>query len=144
VPDDLAAVVQLCAALWTDQSAGDLEPHMAATLAGRPWSTLPLVVFVAEIENALVGFVEVGLRSHAEACDGRRAVGFIEGWYVQPQHRRHGIGRALIACAEQWSREQGAVELGSDTWIDHQASIDAHSALGFEIVERAVHFRKAL
>ena len=51
---------------------------------------------------------------------------------------------ALMARAEQWSRDHGAVEIASDTWIDHELSIEAHRALGFDIVERTVHFRKAL
>jgi aminoglycoside 6'-N-acetyltransferase I len=144
VPADLPLVIRLCADLWPDEPLAELQPHIAAILDGKPWSTLPLVLFVAEIGAAVVGFVEVGLRSHAEGCDGRRAVGFIEGWYVRAAHRRCGVGGALIARAEHWSRDQGAVELASDTWIDHQLSIDAHTALGFEVAERAIHFRKAL
>jgi aminoglycoside 6'-N-acetyltransferase I len=144
VPDDLPGILALCRALWPDEPAEEVEPHMAATLGGVPWSTLPLVVFVAEVGREIVGFVEVGLRSHAEGCDTRRAVGFVEGWFVRPEHRRHGIGSALIRWAEVWSRGQGAVEIASDTWIDHTLSIDAHRALGFEVAERAIHFRKAL
>jgi len=142
--EDLASIVSLCAELWPDAPPEKIEPHVSALLSGAPLSTLPLVMFVAEVEGKIVAFVEVGLRSHAEGCDGRRAVGFIEGWYVRPEHRRTGVGRALIERAERWSREQGAVEIGSDTWVDHQLSIDAHLALGFEIAERAVHFRKRL
>lgn len=141
---DLRPVMALCAALWPDEPVAEVEPHIAALLAGEPWSTLPLVLFVAERAGALIGFVEVGLRSHAEGCDGRAAVGFIEGWYVAPEHRRQGVGGALIACAEGWAREQGARELASDTWLGHQLSIDAHRALGFEVVESTVHFRKPL
>jgi len=117
---------------------------MAATLGGVPWSTLPLVVFIAEIGREIVGFVEVGLRSHAGGCDGRHAVGYIEGWFVRPEWRRRGIGRALLTWAEAWSRGQGAIEIASDTWIDHAFSIEAHRALGYEVAERAIHFRKPL
>ena len=52
-----------------------------------PPSTLPLLVFVAEADGKVVGFIEVGLRSHADGCDARRPLGFIEGWYVEPQQR---------------------------------------------------------
>ncbi len=35
--------------------------------------------------------------------------------YVRPEHRRHGVGRALIdACLEQ-ARERGVARLGWDT-----------------------------
>lgn len=144
VPADLSQVLRLCAELWPSAQLEELTLHIEAILAGAPLSTLPLVLFVVEVGGAPVAFVEVGLRSHAEGCDGRQAVGFIEGWYVRPEHRRRGIGRALIAHAEQWARDQGAVELASDTFIDHQLSIDAHRALGFEVTERAIHFRKPL
>ena len=144
LPADLGRIVPMSAGLWPHEPVDGLEAHVAAILAGTPRSTLPLVLFVAEIDGDAVGFIEVGLRSHAEGCDARRPVGFIEGWYVHPDYRLRGIGRALVARAEQWSREQGAVEIASDTWIDHQLSIDAHQALGYEVAERAVHFRKKL
>jgi len=142
-PGDLSPIMELCADLWPDEPAEEVRPHMAALLAGKPHSTLPLIVFVATFTDVVVGFIEIGLRSHAEGCDGRRAVGFIEGWYVRPEHRCQGVGRALVARAEQWSVEQGALEIASDTWIDHELSIDVHRALGFELVERVTCFRKA-
>jgi aminoglycoside 6'-N-acetyltransferase I len=142
VPADLDAIVALATALWPD--GDDHRPHMAATLAGAPRSTLPLTLFIAERAGVAVGFIEVGLRSHADGCDGRRAVGFIEGWYVTPAHRGQSVGRALMAAAESWARAQGCTEIASDTWADNEASIVAHQALGFEISERLVTFRKPL
>jgi aminoglycoside 6'-N-acetyltransferase I len=49
-----------------------------------------------------------------------------------------------MRAAEQWARHHGCVEMASDTWINHTDSQKAHQALGFEIVDRCVHFRKAL
>jgi aminoglycoside 6'-N-acetyltransferase I len=138
------AVAQLAAALWPDAPVGEHRDHAAAILAGKPPSTLPLVLFVAEIAGEVVGFVEIGLRSHADGCDTRQAVGFVEGWYVEPRHQRQGVGRALMTAAEDWSRSLGARELASDTWIDEEPSQRAHSALGFDVVDRCVHFRKPL
>jgi aminoglycoside 6'-N-acetyltransferase I len=141
---DLAAVTRLCAALWPDEPVREHEGHAASILSGNPASTMPLVLIVAEVEDHVIGFIEVGLRSHADGCDTRYPVGFIEGWYVHPQHQRLAVGRALMGAAEEWARSQGARELASDTWIDKEPSQRAHEALGFEVVDRCVHFRKSL
>jgi aminoglycoside 6'-N-acetyltransferase I len=141
---DLKGVLRLATALWPDDPAREQRPHLRAVLAGKPQSTLPLVLFVADDGGALCGFVEVGLRSHADGCDGRRAVGFVEGWFVVAERRGQGIGRALIKAAEAWARDQGCREMASDTWADNEASARAHEALGFAVVDRCINFRKPL
>ena len=144
MPSDLDALVTLRRRLWPDESEEEHRSEARAILAGVPRSTLPLVVFVADHESKTIGFVEVGLRSHADGCDATRPVGFIEGWYVDAEHRRCGIGRALLRAAEAWCQEQGCSEVASDTWADNETSQLAHVALGFEVVDRCVHFRKTL
>lgn len=114
-------------------------------LAGKSPGVMPLVYFVAEDEGgAVVGFVEVGLRSTADGCDWARAVGYVEGWYVAESHRRRGVGAQLIAAAENWAREQGCTEMASDTQIENTQSLKAHLRLGYEIAERSILFRKNL
>jgi len=66
------------------------------------------------------------------------------GWYVEPEHQPRGVGRALIDAAEDWARSQDCTEIASDTWIDNEPSQRAHEALSFEVVDRRVHYRKAL
>jgi aminoglycoside 6'-N-acetyltransferase I len=143
-PADLAVVSRLFLALWPDGSLHEFREEAALILAGSPPSTLKLVVFVAEADGKVVGFIEVGLRSHADGCDTRQAVGFIEGWYVESSHRRSGVGRALMQTAEEWARAHGCHEMASDTWIDHESSQRAHEALGFEVVDRCVTYKKGL
>lgn len=137
-------MARLFLALWSDGTLGEHHAEAALILAGTPPSTLPLRVFVAEADGIVVGFIEVGLRSHADGCDTRQPVGFVEGWYVEPKQRGRGVGRALMQAAEDWARAQGCRELASDTWIDHEPSQRAHESLGFEVVDRCVNFRKAL
>lgn len=143
-PGDLDALVSLRAALWPDASRAEHQGEVRAILAGSPRSTLPLVLLVAEAQGTVVGFVEVGLRSHADGCDPVRPVGFLEGWYVAREHRGAGLGRALIAAAEDWCRDRGCEELASDTWLDARDAQRAHEALGFELVDRCVNYRKRL
>jgi aminoglycoside 6'-N-acetyltransferase I len=132
-------------ALWPDLSANEDRQELDAMLSGKPESTMPLSILVAETEAGdLVGFLEVGLRSHADGCDARIPVGFVEGWYVSEHHRMKGIGAKLLAAAEDWARTRGCIEMASDTWLDNDQSQHVHQALGFEVVDRCVHYRKAL
>lgn len=143
-PGDLDAVAELCVRLWPDESAEVHRGEVAAVLEGAPPSTLPLVIFVAEAVGELLGFIEVGLRSHADGCDPRRPCGFVEAWFVRAEHRREGVGRRLMGQAEAWARAQGCIELASDTWSDRELSRRAHAACGFEVVDTCTNFRKAL
>jgi aminoglycoside 6'-N-acetyltransferase I len=114
-------------------------------LFGGTASSLALTIFVADnAEGELVGFVEVGLRSHANHCDPTQPVGFIEGWYVVEKLRRQGIGRKLVAAAENWARSQGCKEMASDTPCDNDLSERAHESLGYTIVGRNTDFTKRL
>lgn len=114
-------------------------------LAGKSLGTTPEAVLVAEKDDqTLIGFLEVGLRSHADGCDVRTPVGYVEGWYVSPNYRGKGIGAQLLAAAQDWARAQGCIEMASDTQWDNHLSQRVHAALGFEITERSVNFRKKL
>jgi aminoglycoside 6'-N-acetyltransferase I len=142
---DRAALHALRAALWPNAPAEELLSELDAILSGKVPGVLPLVNFVAEAgDGSLVGFIEVGLRSHAEGCDPAHAAGYVEGWYVAAAHQRRGVGRQLLRAAEDWAREQGCTEMASDTWIANELSERVHKALGFREVERAIHFRKSL
>ncbi len=111
----------------------------------RHWlERMDTVVFVVPREQGgLCGFAEVGSRSIAEGCD-TTPVAYLEGWYVEEDVRRNGLGRALIAAAEQWARDHGYRELASDAEIANVSSQTAHTALGFSEVSRAVSYVKAL
>jgi aminoglycoside 6'-N-acetyltransferase I len=141
---DTDVVARMFFELWPEGPLAEHHEEATLILAGAPPSTMPLVVFVAEADGGVIGFIEVGLRSHADGCDTRQPVGFVEGWYVEPAQRGQGVGRALMGAAENWARSHGCRELASDTWIDHESSQRAHEALGFEVVDRCVNFKKAL
>jgi aminoglycoside 6'-N-acetyltransferase I len=144
-PADRVVLARLLHALWPESSADEHGRELEAILAGKAPGILPLVIFVAEAsDTSLVGFLEVGLRSHADSCDTAQPVGYVEGWYVAESHRYRGIGKQLLAAAEEWARRQGCAEMASDTQHDNTLSQRVHQSLGFEIVERAVLFRKSL
>ena len=144
-PSDRDQLTRLREALWPEASAEEHARELALILEGKAPVTTPLIIFVAETgDGTLVGFLEVDLRSHADGCNPAHPVGFIEGWFVTECHRHQGIGRRLVARAEEWARSKGCAEIASDTWIDNEVSQRAHDALGYEVVDRCVHYRKAL
>jgi aminoglycoside 6'-N-acetyltransferase I len=144
-PRDREPLSRLRHSLWSDTAADEHARELASVLSGAPNGALPSAIFVAETAGGLlVGFLEASLRSHADGCDPATPVGFVEGWFVSESYRRHGAGARLLAAAEDWARSRGCVEMASDAWIDHALSQNVHEALGFEVVDRCVHYRKAL
>src|SRR5215471_10104862 len=144
-PADRDRLAQLREALWPETSAAEHARELESILAGDVPGAMPLINFVAETtDGTLIGFAEVDLRSHADGCDPARPVGYLEGWYVAGEYRRLGIGRRLLSAAEDWARSHGCVEMASDTWIDNELSQSCHHALGFEVVDRCVPYRKLL
>jgi aminoglycoside 6'-N-acetyltransferase I len=101
-------------------------------------------VFVFEREGGGLGaFIELSIRERVDGSFSER-VGYVEGWYVDPDLRGCGVGRQLMARAEQWVESIGLTELGSDVEIENERSISAHLALGFRETFRLVHFLKQL
>jgi aminoglycoside 6'-N-acetyltransferase I len=99
-------------------------------------------VFVAERPGGgPCGFLEAALRSRADGCDST-PVGYIEGWYVDEDLRRHGVGRALVEAAEAWARARGCRQMASDAELWNEVSHQAHGALGYEETARLVLFKK--
>lgn len=132
---DRAAYQRMRLALWPDCAESDIDEWFARDDAATFVATRP--------DGSLCGFVEAGSRPYAEGCDSS-PVGYVEGWWVDPDVRRHGVGRALLDAAESWARGRGYTEMGSDALLDNAASHEAHRRCGFREVERLVMFRKPL
>ena len=140
--DELARMRLL---LWPDGSFEEHLTELDAALNNRVSGNLPATILVSHNENGvLLGFIEVGLRSRADGCDPARPVGFVEGWFVHEAFRNRGVGRELMRAAQEWARAQGCVEMASDALIENERSQRAPEALGFEVVDRCVHFRRKL
>lgn len=137
---DHEAWLRMRVALWPDCP---VEEHVCeiANILGR---LADQAVFVAvRPSGSLGGFIELSVKSAVEGCE-RGPVGYVEGWYVDPDIRREGTGRALIRAGEEWARRRGCVLMASDAQQDNASGIAAHRAVGFEEVEHVVLFRKPL
>lgn len=126
-------------ALFPDNEFEDVEAEMRALLARSD-----AAVLIAErSDGSVCGYVEVGSRAYADGCRSS-PVAYIEAWYVDPDVRRTGCGRALLAAAEEWARERGYTEVASDARLGNDVSLKAHQSSGYEVVDRIVQFRKPL
>ncbi|HXI11762.1 MAG TPA: aminoglycoside 6'-N-acetyltransferase [Thermoanaerobaculia bacterium] len=132
--------VRMRRALWPELAA-ETEAEDAAAWLARPDTH----VLVAERPDGsgLSGFAEVAARPYADGCE-TSPVAYLEGWYVDADERRTGVGAALLRAAEVWARRQGYTEMASDALLENVVSQQAHEALGFAEVERAVKYRKGL
>jgi aminoglycoside 6'-N-acetyltransferase I len=139
-PRDDAEWLRMRRALWPHDTKEAHQIDMAAWVARSD-----AVVLVADRPDGqgLAGFAEVGTRLYADGCD-TSPVAYLEGWYVDCDVRRQGIGAALVCAAEMWARERGYHELASDALLNAVESQRAHESLGFIEVERAVRYRKSL
>jgi aminoglycoside 6'-N-acetyltransferase I len=138
--DDLAEWTRMRVALWPGLSPDTHEAEIAEIRANE--ATRP--VFVVDRGNGLLGgFLEAGSRKFADGCE-TSPVGYIEGWYVDPDVRQCGWGGRLVEAAEAWARSCGYAEMASDCLLDNEISLKAHVSLGYAEAERLIHFRKSL
>lgn len=102
------------------------------------------LVLVAETDGGrLIGFLEASIRPFVEDCHSDH-VGYLEGWFVQTEYRKNGIGRELVKAAENWAKSKGCTEMASDSEVGNDLSLRVHQNLGYEETSRLVHLRKDL
>jgi aminoglycoside 6'-N-acetyltransferase I len=126
-------------ALWDDYPEERQVREMGEALA----SDTEAVYFAERTDGRLCGFLEASLRSRADGCDST-PVGYIEGWYVDPDVRLQGVGRALVEAAESWARSKGCRHMASNADLWNEVSHRAHGALGYRETARLVLFKKDL
>ena len=126
-------------ALWPecprDESAGEIRRTLASAREAA---------FLAVGDSGeAVGFAEVSTREYVDGCR-TSPVGYLEGIYVRPEHRKRGVATELVRAGESWALARGCTEMGSDARIGNERSISFHKAAGFRETERQVVFLKEI
>jgi len=110
-PADASVWESLRRDLWPD-GAEDHAAEIAMFFAGTLEE--PIAVQVAESSaGAIVGFVELSIRTDVAALEGTR-VGYVEGLYLTPEVRGLGIARKLLQVSRSWARQQKCTAFASD------------------------------
>jgi aminoglycoside 6'-N-acetyltransferase I len=139
---DVEPWAHLRATLWPTHS---VEDHRNKLMHSLSTANSNLIGFVALSNSGeIIGFAEAALRNdYVNGCE-TSPVAFLDGIYVQPEHRRKGVARLLCDAVGLWGKSVGCTEFASDALLDNKASHTFHAAIGFKETERVVFFRKHL
>jgi len=127
------------AALVSQLGYAAAEADVAARL-GRVLARSDQQFIVAEAEGRVLGWVHVEMAEYVES--GSFAV--IGGLVVDREHRRQGIGEALMAEAEAWVRTQGCGVLRLWSSTSRAPAHRFYTALGYRKVKTQYSFVKPL
>jgi GNAT superfamily N-acetyltransferase len=124
-PEDLPAILRMIEKLCAfhgDTCQMDLDDAQAQFIAG------PLVAFIAHEKGLPVGYLV--LEPHWRPMHGGPLVD-IAHLFVEEAMRGRGIGRALIAQAQQHAGAIGACRLVIGTAPDNPTAAAVYNAMGF-------------
>ncbi len=146
---DLPRLVELWKGLVTDPSASDLsippsEENVAAWtafVAGIIKRDPSQVLVAVNDEGEIVGYV-LYIKKPASAIKRRFRCAVIYDLYVVPEHRRKGVGSALLEKALNLLEEEGAECVELSVWVGNEAARRLYEKFGFE--EYVIRMRKVL
>ncbi|HEX4230085.1 MAG TPA: GNAT family N-acetyltransferase [Bryobacteraceae bacterium] len=132
---DAEAAAQLCAELGYPVEAEPMRERIdeLSDAKGR-------VVYVACVSNMVIGWIEVSIVRHLSSG----ASGEIGGFIVSSGYRGGGIGRQLIAQAEQWVAYKGAAKMVVRSRITREAAHRFYFREGYSITKTSAVFSKQL
>jgi aminoglycoside 6'-N-acetyltransferase I len=109
-PSDTAAWVKLRTALWRMEQK--IIREIAQFFAGM-LGVLNAAFIVENPAGKPIAILELSIREDVPGLEGKRA-GYVEGLYVIPELRHHGIARGLLHTRLNWARENQCVAFASD------------------------------
>lgn len=97
-------------------------------------------VFCAEIDGTVVGFI------HAEIYNTLYFQSMINilGLAVSHDHRRQGIGKALLSSAENWGKELGITIIRLNSGYSRKEAHEFYRAMGYNDEKLQMRFLKNL
>lgn len=149
-PDDLPRLREITAATFGPVSIDRNLEERLGPFGPRDWRerkcasidddcrVQPDGVFVAVAEDgAVAGYVTTRL-NHASKLGG------IPNLAVDPDHQRHGLGRALLETAIAYLRASGMEVAKIETLEQNPIGQTLYPSLGFVEVARQIHYAKRL
>ena len=73
-----------------------------------------------------------------------RPTGYIDSLAVVPEHRRHGLGRALLLEGMRWLRANGQATIELDAWGENERALPLYEGAGFRISRQGQSYERTL
>lgn len=88
-------------------------------------------LFVAELEERLVGFLFAEIESGGGPAGGEPGTAWVHELWVEPEQREQGIGAKLLAESDAFFRARGVRRISVRVESSNRAALDFWSRLGF-------------
>ncbi|WP_078394428.1 GNAT family N-acetyltransferase [Shouchella patagoniensis] len=95
------------------------------------------VIFFACEDKACVGFVQL-YPTFSSIGMGKALI--LNDLYVEPAHRKKGVGENLLQAAKDYAARDGAKSLSLSTAIDNKAAQTLYERNGYEKDEQFLHY----
>lgn len=132
---DAQDIAQLTAQLGYDVTAPSVTQRLSRILPRQDQYFL-----VAEVDGHLVGWLHAAIAEFVESP----AFVVIGGLVVDSNHRRQGIGRALMQHGEEWAKKQGCPVVRLWSSAARSASHRFYERLGYRNIKTQYSFLKSL
>ena len=136
---EIQTIVKFALQLWPEAGSDELTQEYKELMQNTR-----AVVYLSKDENGFTGFAQCHLRVDYVEGTESNPVGYLEGIFVEKIYRRKGVAKQLLAACEDWAREQGCTEFGSDVQIDNLDSLAFHLKSGFYEANRIICLAKKL
>jgi len=132
---DAGEIAQLTTQLGYDLTEADAADRLSRVLLRDDQQ-----FFVADVDGRAVGWVHVVFAEYVDA----EAFVVIGGLVVDRNHRRLGIGRALMDRAEVWAKERGCAVVRLTSSATRNAAHRFYEDLGYTNIKTQYSFIKPL
>ena len=73
-----------------------------------------------------------------------RPTGYIDSLGVVPEHRRKGLGRALLLEGMRWLRDNGQATIELDAWGENELALPLYEGVGFSVSRQGQSYERRL
>ncbi|HXC56744.1 MAG TPA: GNAT family N-acetyltransferase [Rhizomicrobium sp.] len=149
-PDDRPAALSFIDGLQAFEKRFEANRRLDAAVAAEYFTVLSArlarndgLVRLAEADGGAIGWIAAVIEDNdVYVVDAERTIGYIVELFVVEAWRGRGVGRALIAAAEDWARRRGVATMLIGVIPDNARAAAVYRRAGF--APYALQLRKYL